>query len=49
MTTERKTGADALKQAFREHPTGVALITAQSEDGPVGLTASSVASVGIDP
>lgn len=49
MTTERKTGADALKQAFREHPTGVALITAQSDEGPVGLTASSVASVGIDP
>lgn len=42
-------GADALKRAFREHPTGVALITAQTEDGPVGLTASSVASVGIDP
>lgn len=42
-------GAEALKRAFREHPTGVALITAQTEDGPVGLTASSVASVGIDP
>ena len=43
------TGADALKHAFREHPAGVALITAMTEDGPVGLTASSVASVGIDP
>lgn len=43
------TGADALKQAFREHPAGVALITAMTEEGPVGLTASSVASVGIDP
>lgn len=42
-------GAEALKRAFREHPTGVALITAQTEDGPVGLTASSVSSVGIDP
>jgi flavin reductase (DIM6/NTAB) family NADH-FMN oxidoreductase RutF len=42
-------GADALKQAFREHPAGVSLITAMTEDGPVGLTASSVASVGIDP
>lgn len=42
-------GAEALKRAFREHPAGVALITTQTEDGPVGLTASSVASVGIDP
>ncbi len=42
-------GAEALKRAFRDHPTGVALITARTPDGPVGLTASSVASVGIDP
>lgn len=42
-------GADALKRAFREHPAGISLITAQTSDGPVGLTASSVASVGIDP
>ncbi|EYT52543.1 flavin oxidoreductase [Leucobacter sp. UCD-THU] len=52
MTTDPQTehiGAEALKRAFREHPTGVALITAQTPEGPVGLTASSVASVGIDP
>ncbi|GAB2551827.1 flavin reductase family protein [Leucobacter ruminantium] len=49
MGSENTVGADALKRAFREHPTGVALITAQTPDGPVGLTASSVASVGIDP
>lgn len=42
-------GADALKSAFRMHPAGVSLITAQTPEGPVGLTASSVASVGIDP
>lgn len=42
-------GVDALKRAFREHPAGVSLITAQTHEGPVGLTASSVASVGIDP
>ncbi|QIM16591.1 flavin reductase family protein [Leucobacter insecticola] len=42
-------GAEALKRAFREHPAGVSLITAQTPEGPVGLTASSVASVGIDP
>lgn len=41
--------ADQFKAAFREHPAGIALITASTEDGPVGLTASSVASVGLDP
>lgn len=46
---ETATGADALKRAFREHPAGVSLITAHTPAGPVGLTASSVASVGIDP
>ncbi|GAB3618334.1 hypothetical protein GCM10027416_28910 [Okibacterium endophyticum] len=40
---------EAFKNAFRQHPTGVAIIAAQSENGPVGLTASSVASVGLDP
>jgi len=52
MTTDPQAehiGAAALKSAFREHPAGVALITAQTPEGPVGLTASSVASVGIDP
>ncbi|GAA3663595.1 flavin reductase family protein [Microbacterium marinilacus] len=38
-----------FKAAFRGHPAGVALITAQTADGPVGLTASSVASVSVDP
>ena len=40
---------DAFKRAFRNHPAGVAIITAASPDGPVGITASSVASVGIAP
>lgn len=40
---------EALKRAFREHPAGVSLITAQTPEGPVGLTASSVSSVAIDP
>ncbi|QYM76253.1 flavin reductase family protein [Leucobacter luti] len=39
----------AFKDAFRTHPAGIALITAQTPDGPVGLTASSVASVGLEP
>ena len=40
---------DAYKSAFRGHPAGVAVITAEGPDGPTGLTASSVASVAIDP
>ena len=40
---------DLFKSAFRRHPAGVAVITAEGPDGPVGLTASSVASVSVDP
>ncbi|MFJ2371091.1 flavin reductase family protein [Microbacterium sp. NPDC087665] len=40
---------EGLKAAFRNHPAGVAIITASTPDGPVGLTASSVASVAVDP
>lgn len=46
---ERLATADSFKAAFREYPTGVALITASTPDGPVGLTASSVASLAVDP
>ena len=38
------TVGDGLKAAFRTHPAGVAIITASTPAGPVGLTASSVAS-----
>lgn len=41
--------ANDFKAAFRFHPAGVALITAATQEGPVGLTASSVASVAVDP
>ena len=41
--------ADSFKAVFRHHPSAVALITASTERGPVGLTASSVASVALDP
>lgn len=41
--------AEAFKDAFRHHPAGVALVTAQTPTGPVGLTATSVASVSADP
>lgn len=41
--------ADQFKSVFRMHPAGVSLITAVGPDGPVGLTASSVASVSAEP
>lgn len=40
---------EAFKAAFAQHPAGVAIITAQGPEGPVGLTASSVSSVSVDP
>ena len=49
MTTTQTDLETAFKAAFREHPAGVALITANTVEGPVGLTASSVASVAVDP
>ncbi|CAN5167745.1 flavin reductase family protein [soil metagenome] len=41
--------AEVFRQAFRHHPAGVTVITADPGDGPVGLTASSVISVSADP
>ncbi|CAN5286483.1 flavin reductase family protein [soil metagenome] len=41
--------ADDFKLAFRNHPAGVAVITADAGDGPVGLTATSVFSVSAEP
>ncbi len=40
---------EAFKTAFGGHPAGVAIITADSVSGPVGITASSVASVSAEP
>lgn len=42
-------GADDFKALFRGHPGGVAVITADAGDGPVALTATSVASVSAEP
>lgn len=38
-----------FKAAFGGHPAGVSVITADSPTGPVGITASSVASVSAEP
>lgn len=40
---------DSFKAAFGGHPAGVSIITADSATGPVGITASSVASVSAEP
>lgn len=41
--------AEDFKSAFRNHPAGVSIITADAGDGPVGLTATSVFSVSANP
>lgn len=41
--------ADQFKAAFRNHPAGVAVITADAGHGPVALTATSVFSVSAEP
>lgn len=46
---ERHGLVEEFKAAFRRFPAGVALISAIGPNGPVGLTASSVASVSLKP
>jgi flavin reductase (DIM6/NTAB) family NADH-FMN oxidoreductase RutF len=41
--------AEDFKAAFRNHPAGVSVVTADPGDGPVGLTATSVFSVSANP
>jgi Flavin reductase like domain len=40
---------DEFRYAFRAHPAGVAIVTADDGSGPVAMTVSSVASVSMDP
>lgn len=40
---------DAFIAAFRHHPSGVAIITADAGDGPVALTVSSLISISASP
>lgn len=46
---ETTLSADDFKSAFRQHPAGVAVITADAGRGPVMLTATSVSSVSAEP
>lgn len=41
--------ADSFREAFRCHPAGVAILTADPGDGPVALTISSLISVSVAP
>lgn len=41
--------ATAYRNTLRRHPAGVAVITLTSPDGPVGFTATSFASLSLDP
>ena len=40
---------ELFRAAFRAHPAGVSIVTAAGPEGAVGLTASSVASVAVEP
>lgn len=46
---EPRIAAEDFRFAFRSHPAGVAIVTADTGDGPVAMTVSSVASVSSDP
>ncbi|WP_328886261.1 flavin reductase family protein [Streptomyces sp. NBC_00316] len=40
---------DRFRQAFRRYPAGVVVVTADAGHGPVGFTATSLASLSLDP
>ncbi len=44
------TGESALKSVFRNHASGIAVVTSRTNDGePIGFTASSITSLGSNP
>jgi flavin reductase (DIM6/NTAB) family NADH-FMN oxidoreductase RutF len=57
VSDSREVGSDAevglspaeFKAAFRNHPAGVALLTAEGPNGPVAMTVSSLVSVSAEP
>lgn len=49
VTEVRSLSSEEFKAAFRNHAAGVAVITADAGNGPVGLTATSVFSVSAEP
>ncbi|MDQ0779232.1 flavin reductase (DIM6/NTAB) family NADH-FMN oxidoreductase RutF [Streptomyces aurantiacus] len=49
LRTSRLASPDLLRSVFRQHAAGVAVITARGDEGPVGFTATSLASVSAEP
>ncbi|BCL32624.1 flavin reductase family protein [Streptomyces aurantiacus] len=49
LRTSRLASPDLLRSVFRQHAAGVAVITARGDQGPVGFTATSLASVSAEP
>jgi flavin reductase (DIM6/NTAB) family NADH-FMN oxidoreductase RutF len=49
LGTHRPASPDLLRSVFRRHAAGVAVITAQDGDTPVGFTATSLTSVSAEP
>lgn len=47
--TDADPSADEFRQAMAHLPTGVTVVTALSDDGPLGATANAVASLSLDP
>jgi len=45
----RHVDPDVFRSALAAHPAGVVVITAQDEQGPLGLTATSFVSISLDP
>lgn len=49
LGTARPASPELLRSVFRRHAAGVAVITARGRRGPVGFTATSLASVSAEP
>ncbi|MFD3306837.1 flavin reductase family protein [Streptomyces sp. NPDC058694] len=49
LTSPELASPDLLRSVFRRHAAGVAVITAQGGEGPVGFTATSLTSVSAEP
>ena len=47
--TDSTVTAEVFADIFREHPAGVAVVTADAGDGPVAMTVTSVSSVDVAP
>ena len=49
ISGETSVDIDVFKSAFRAHPSGIAVLTADAGDGPVAMTISSLSSLSTDP